>query len=661
LNIEKKRMHSLRVAYENWYYPNRFKDLMDLLKKYPCNLQSVALFTSATHPPLTLEETEIRLNIIKERLDDIRSLGLFAGINILGTIGHHEEDLDNHLKGDYTYMTNKTGDVCRGSYCMNDEKFINEYVIPVYTKLAEAHPDFIWIDDDVRLPHMPVGHGCFCQNCIDKFNRKNNTSYTREELVETISSINLDVRRLWLDHNKESIVNLFKTISSTVYAIDENITLGFMTGERYFESYDFKAFAEALSDNGRHNIMWRPGGGAYTDYKFTEIVEKVSQCGRQNAYLPDYVTIIQTEIENFPYNLIKKTPTSTALECAWNMTGGCTGAALNILPSETNEPMETIIPHLKAINNFSAFFELLSEKTGGKQPYGIGTAWRPDCQLATPENKFIGHFGSMYSDFTSEFFDLGLPQSYASKNACVTLVKGHACLHWTDNEIKELLSSGIYMDSAALDFFNERNFGDMLGFKTDKNIPIDAREAYTDHNLNEDIIGGIRNCRQAFNQGDSFSLTATSEKSQKLAKLIDYHDNTLADCCQGLFENTDGGKIAIGGYYPFTWISDYYKSHQLKRLMVKLSNGRLPSYVESYCRIRNHTFVDENETVVALFNHTNEDLENISVAVKTDKEIATCHTTDNKTYTLRSIKEDNGYKFFNINQIPAIRIILITA
>jgi len=660
MNAEKKRMHSLRVAYENWFYPERFRDLLNLLKEYPCNIQSIALFTSATHPPLTLEETEIRLNIIKERLVDIRNAGFFAGINILGTIGHHEEDLDNHLKGDYTYMTNKTGDVCRGSYCMTDEKFIEEYIIPVYTLLAEAHPDFIWIDDDIRLPHMPIGHGCFCQNCIDKFNQKNNTSYTREELVSGISSVNLELRRLWLEHNRDTIVNLFRTISSVVYQVDENITLGFMTGERYLESYDFKAFADALSDNGRHNIMWRPGGGAYTDYKFTEIVEKVSQCGRQNAYLPDYVTVVQSEIENFPYNLIKKTPISTALECAWNMTGGCTGAALNILPSETNEPIDTIIPHLKRINNLSDFFELLSEKTGGRQPCGIGTAWRPDCQLATPEGKFIGHFGSMFSNFTSEFFDLGLPQCYRQENSFVTLVRGTACLHWTDDEIRSLLSSGVYMDSEALDLFNNRGFCDMVGFKTEENIPIDAREFYTDHALNSDIQNGIRNCRQAFNPGDSFSLSPTSEKSQTLAKLIDYHGNTLADCCQGFFENKNGGKIFVGGYYPFTWISDYYKTVQLKKLMLELSDNSLPSYVESYCRIRNHTFINENETVVALFNHTNEDLENISVAVKTDKKNATLYTMDNNSSELTATKEENGYKFFSVNEIPAYRIVLLT-
>ena len=79
--------------------------------------------------------------------------------------------------------------------------------------------------------------------------------------------------------------------------------------------------------------------------------------GRQNAYLPDYVTVIQSEIENFPYQLLKKTPKSTALEAAMSMTVGCTGAAFNILPSETGESLDTIVPHLRAINRLTAFYK----------------------------------------------------------------------------------------------------------------------------------------------------------------------------------------------------------------------------------------------------------------------------------------------------------------
>ena len=52
-------MHTIRVAYENWIDSERFDALLELLKKYPCNIQSIALFTAATHAPLTLEEMAV--------------------------------------------------------------------------------------------------------------------------------------------------------------------------------------------------------------------------------------------------------------------------------------------------------------------------------------------------------------------------------------------------------------------------------------------------------------------------------------------------------------------------------------------------------------------------------------------------------------------------
>ena len=660
MDNKKINMHSIRVAYENWLYPDRFSDLLTLLKKYSCNISSVALFTSAVHIPLAIEETVRRVNIIKDRMEQIRSIGLSAGINILGTIGHHEEDLDNSIPGGYTNMTGADSSVCRGCYCMNDERFLEEYIRPVYRILAESSPDFIWIDDDVRYNHWPIGCGCFCDNCIDKFNIQNGTSYTREILTEKLNSENPEIRGKWLSHNSKTIINLFRIISETVRSTDEKITLGFMTGERYYEGYDFSAFANALSDNGKYNIMWRPGGGVYTDYVFGDLMRKAEEIGRQNAYLPENVTVIQSEIENFPYQLIKKTPKSTAVEAAWFMTSGCTGAAFNILPSETNEPLYTVEKHLKAIDGLSDFYELLFEKTAGKKPVGISVAWRPDSQISVPEGKFLRWANGLISGYAGEFFDLGFPQSYNPELSCVTLLQGKNTAHWKDEEVLELLSGNVYMDAVALENLNSRGFGSLTGFGNIKEFPVDAREFYSEHKLNSDIQGGIRNCRQAFNKGDSYAFEPVYDKAETLAGLIDYHDKTLADCCLGIYENNAGGKIAVAGYYPFIWVSDYYKSIQLKKLMVYLSGGTLPSYVESYCRICNHTFVDDSGCTVALINPTNNNSEDVTVAIKTDSETMRCCRMNGERYALKSDKKENGYNFFTVREIPGYEMILIT-
>ncbi len=655
----KKILHSIRVAYDVCENDSQFNQLLELLKKYPCGISQVSLFTSGIHSPRSLAEMEKRASIIKGRLESIRKLGLYAGINNLTTIGHHEEDLEHCVKGNYTNMTGVDGGICRGSFCMNDENFLEEYVKPCYIAFAKAKPDHIWIDDDIRYGHLPIGFGCFCDVCIDKFNKENGTSFSRETLIKELDSGNMELKKAWLRHNSNAIINILKLIGDTVRSIDPNIMLGFMTGERYFEGYAFKEFAEALSDGGKYEIMWRPGGGAYTDYRFDEIVEKSEQIGRQNAYLPHYVTISQSEIENFPYQILKKTPTSTALEAALTMTSGCTGAAFNILPTETGEDLANIVPHLKAIDRILPFYELLSEKTAGKQPFGIQTGWRPDSQLAV--KNFTNGYGGMFAAFARELFDFGLPQSYRADLSAVKILKGNCMEAWTDDEIIEVLKGGVYMDASALNYINSRGFSDLTGFAVGKEIPVDAIECYKKHHINNGFENNIRNGRQAFNPNSSFELIPTKQNTQCLSQIIDYHNKITADCCMGIYKNEMGGTVCVSGYYPFDWISDYNKTLQLKRLMVELSNNELPSYVESYLRIRNHTFVCGNKITVALCNPTNEYYEKVKVAIKTDSDKAFCYDQKCNKYELSAEDrtEASPYRIFEVKELRPFEMELI--
>ena len=674
-----RKMHSLRVADDNWMDSGRFEELIGLLQQYPCGIGRISLFTAGTHAPLVLPELKERLTVMEQRLRRLRECGFLAGINILATIGHHEEDLDHSFHGDYYSMTNDMGEICRGSFCMGDERYLRDYVRPAYRMLAEAEPDFIWIDDDIRSGHLPIGFGCFCDGCIDNFNREHQTTYTREGLREALDRGDLALRKAWLSHNTDNICRLFRVIGETVREVRPEITLGFMTGERYFEGYDFARMADALSENGTYEIMWRPGGGAYTDYNFDEIINKQEEVGRQNSLLPAYVTISQYEIENFPYQLLKKSPTSTALEAALSMTAGCTGAAFNILPGETGEPLELIRPWLKTIDERMPFYELLAEKIGGKQPVGIGTGWKFDCQAATEGERWTMTYGGEYAGFARELFDFGLPQSYLAENRVVTLVKGACTRTWSEDEMQTLLSGGVYLDGDALEDFNRRGYGAYTGFTRGAEYPVDARESYLPAAINSGIENGIRNCRQAFFHGESREIVPVAKEAVPLARLIDYHGTELASCCLGFYENALGGRICGAGYYPFSWVSDSFKSLQLKRLFVHLSGGRLPSYVETCCRVRNHTFVEGDKTIVTLCNPGNEPIISLRVAIRT--KAIEAYVTDQRCLVSRiscdcvdaerdckdgnykdgDYKEGGNYRFFTVDKLLPYEMIIIEA
>lgn len=644
----KKQLHALRVAYENWLTEERFSDLLKLLSEYDTGITQVALFSSAVHSPLTVEETVRRASVMKDRIAVLKRHGFTAGINILATIGHHAEDTAHSPGNSYRTMVNSKGEAAACVYCMNDEKYRREYIDVIYRIYAKAQPDFIWVDDDIRLAHYPIGYGCFCDECIGIFNRGNGFSFTREELCIELENGGTELRRLWMKHNSDSICRVFETVGNAVRSVNPAITLGFMTGERFVEGYDFARYADTLSEHGKYEIMWRPGGGSYTDRVIDELAEKSEQEGRQNAYLPSYVTVSLSEIENFPYNLIKKSPTSTAYEAALSMTVGCTGAAFNILPSETLEPLGTVAPHLKVIAQWKPFYEHLQRVTAGKRPVGIHTGWRTDSQATVP---FITGSGWQYGVFARELFSFGLPECYRDDCAEVFILTGQSSAVMTDTEIMNILSKGVYLDVSALDYLTSRGFGKYLGFEKGNEISADAREFYLDRGINADIAGGIRNCRQVFNQGDSFALLPQSENCEVISSIIDYHGNTLADCCTGLYENSLGGRVCVSGYYPFTWVSDYRKTVQLKRIFRYLSKDALPSYIENYLRVRNITLKGENGTCVTVFNPTNDIQTDVKVAVRTDKKTAELTTVFGKTAEIVSAGSENGCETFVIPEI----------
>ena len=68
--------------------------------------------------------------------------------------------------------------------------------------------------------------------------------------------------------------------------------------------------AKVLSGPGHVPVMWRPGGGYYEDWNTKELAGKSHDVGRQVSMLPPDVAVIQSEIENFPYQRLKKAANS---------------------------------------------------------------------------------------------------------------------------------------------------------------------------------------------------------------------------------------------------------------------------------------------------------------------------------------------------------------
>jgi hypothetical protein len=128
-------------------------------------------------------------------------------------------------------------------------------------------------------------------------------------------------------------------------------------------------------------VRWRPGGGFYADDCIKGLIAKSHAIGRQVSLLPDRVVSIQSEIENFPYQRLKKAAHTTALEAASHIAAGCTGAAFNVL-SMYNEPLDEYGSLMEKLQESRPFFDLLVHELGRAKPKGIYTGWNKDTFAA---------------------------------------------------------------------------------------------------------------------------------------------------------------------------------------------------------------------------------------------------------------------------------------
>ncbi len=655
-----KVINSIRVAADRWESEEEFSALLELLEEYKDCIDQVAFFTTYFHPPMPLEMAQRLCNTLVDRVARVKKLGLSCGFNILATVGHHPERLDETLQGDWTYMTNINGEVCLGSRCMNNRAYLEEYVRPLYEIHCAAKPDFIWIDDDIRYGHIPVGICCFCDNCIDRFNNDHGYTYDRSMLKLALDDpTNVALRKKWLVHQSDKIVDLLAFIRQVVDECDDFITLGLMTGERYFEGYDFARWAEALSGGGKHKIMWRPGGGNYDDRAFGEFLWKSSEVGRQTANLPPYVTEVQSEIENHPRRLLRKGPRYTALEALLHLSTGCTGTALNILPpANSGEPVALVSRHLDAIRTVTPFMRRLSKTCGRYPTVGIHCGWHIHSQ-ATVGGAFTAGYGGGVTMPWQELYSLGLPEGFDFDGASVYLLSGRAPYAFSDEELTTILSRGVYMDTGAVVALCEMGYGDLVGFTVGRTFTEDGYEVYANHSLNVGFEGKSRHMSAIFGEGGVVELIPAAD-AQVLGYLVDAHGVKQADCTMGLYRNRLGGWICAAGYYPTNELSDLSKTTQLKRLFRTLSQDTLPAVVKSYERVRVVARCGDDCLAVTLLNTAPDHLTNVEVLLAGNPmQVVLCDESCAEM-VLKPIGKEGNMTCFVLPEIRPLSMVLLT-
>jgi hypothetical protein len=455
------------------------------------------------------------------------------------------------------------------------------YVRAKYEMVANAGPDFIWFDDDIRMHHHGVTWGCFCPTCLAQFAERAGEAFTREALVQAFDDPAAGrIRELWVEQNVATIESLLADVKDAVHRIDPQIKLGKMSCGAEWTTYSGQAFDRWFTALGASKA--RPGGGFYEDSRPMEMVPKALSCGRQRTILPDGIADRQYELENFPYQRLKKSVTAVVNECSLALAYGMNGIAFNMLGMTPN--LENSHAWMGALPAVRPLWEAWVVHTADLPTAGLWPAWSSQLmarRTVQPGESWLDWAPRHNVNQPNVLGEIGLPLA-ADAPGCGTVLCGGVAEAFTDSELKTMLSGGVLMDAIALDVLTERGLDHLTGVRRAQRLDNGLRERFTDDPLNGTAADELRDARIEF-WGDATGmgdvLEPLSADVRVLTTIEDYFSRPAGPGMTA-FENELGGRVVVMGYAPWIFLHSIGKRLQLQNVADWISRDSLPVRVE---------------------------------------------------------------------------------
>ncbi|NLE13601.1 MAG: hypothetical protein GX628_08005 [Clostridiales bacterium] len=563
-----KKAH--RIGYHRYFTDKEFEKHIKFISRNIDVIDEVALFVEYSHFGYWELSGQRELAVIlKKRLDAYRETGVRSvGLNVLDTVGHLEEAWDVFPKPPMQTMVSINGEVSTSCLCPNTKEF-RDYTEERYAILAAANPDFIWVDDDLRIGNHGVAGPCYCSTCIAEFNAKTERGETFESLTRAVKAGDGEISGAWHKFCYDSYGEVAALIEKAVHSVDPGIILGEMTGST--EHW----FGPLKAEKGR------PGGGFYEDSNPYGILYKALACERQILSYPPHVTDIQYEFENFPYQELGKSKTVMSLEPYFAAMSGCGGVAFNTSGHDNYRLMEVLHEH-------KARYDTLTSLTEGKHACGVNVG-----------------------TYDTEIMKVGIPSTFDPRHACVYIIDQHEAASGTDEQLRKMLSKGAFVRPAALPVLEKRGYLGLCGVKPGNRYHSGIQERFTGDILNGDDAGYIRNCYMNFFNRDRNSNFVTvlepAEGARVVSEAVTVTDAAPMGACLTVYENAPGGRVAVTTYdYPNFYLYSA-KRRQLTSIFDWLSRSALPVIIGHDCKVVPMFREDDKGNFVCLLANMNFD------------------------------------------------------
>lgn len=556
IGVLRTMVTSLRVPYSMYITDKEFERHLSLIKDQTHIQQEIALFTEYAHRGYwPLEGYHNLVQVLKRRIAAYKQAGFASvGLNVLCTLGHLDDSWDMFEKPVMQTAVAIDGYEFRTCLCPTSGEF-RAYIAEKFRILAEARPDFIWIDDDFKLKNHGGREICFCPKCIEKFNQRYCLRESFEGLTQSLKTDpdgTLSVK--WRKFGVDNLTEIATIMKEAIHSVDPGIKTGMMTvpDDHFPENVTcFEDWMGALAAT-----KGRPGSGFYTDATPTSMLPKFLFCEYQLAHYPPSVTDRQYEYETFPAQDFTKAKTIVKMEFLYGLMEGCNGIALSGTLAHNNGEMAPFDSRYVLEEN-ATLFDAVAERA----------VKLPNC----------GIYCSDFFETGPRFMELELPMSGDYRAAVAYVLIGQAPNAYTDEELLKLLSGSVVLDTKALDILEKRGMAKYCGVRSSKYYDHSIVEWLSDSWMNGDYKGWLR---------DAWVNFAGREVCASALELLDEKVEILSDLkslcgeyygpCMTAYENELGGRVAVCTYlFPNSWQFES-KRTQWTNLFDWLIPGGLP-------------------------------------------------------------------------------------
>lgn len=550
-----------------WLNDNNWQDFLNLITKYDDVADEVAFFFSDdTFLDCTpLEDTKRQADTFQKRAAMIRSRGGKVGINVWPTFDLYQNRQKYYA--DMPRMVTKDGKKINGLACPSSEMF-RSYIREKYIIMAQAAPDFIYVDDDCRFTHQNGGgYPCFCDTCVKKF--ENGRFQSREELVAALNAKeNRDLRIRWSAYGADRLADFCKVVRAAVDEVDPGIDMPFMSVGTSHTTYAGDYIAKCTK--ALRSRRGRPGLFFFDDRILDKMMWKTMEIGRQVTEYADTVEDLLWEEDSHPQTHLNKSMRARQNEVSLALMAGCTGIAFN--HQNTNPCADARLGReVDELHAMRPLWEKYFAFSRGLDWVGMWSVhdWfmnaKMDCETGWFNEFSYGLYNiNTHGSEPGAEYDVTVPDKIGTcgvalttdkKHACATLLAGKTLHSFTEEELRQVFSGNVIMDKYALRELEKMGHGEWAGVKLDENVIPGAPYA-TKHPFNGPFANWTH---QTLSGMMTAALIPLDDTVEMLAEARNGYDATSGYMCISKYENALGGKIIVDAYDPWHYCDEAHK------------------------------------------------------------------------------------------------------